>query len=378
MLKKLLSKVKRQRTNNKRKATAKKANKTTLPSGTLRIKARNLKVYEKTAKGWKRSKIKLPEAQQVIKLFKAHHRLSDLRDTKDPQFLKGMRDPQGNPKGARLTTLPDGTSLNAAYSLFAKKLTVHDQTNHDHWDVLYQNKGGTFAYLYSKEKKAKATKKKYRKVHNFAKHYPKLQRSVNSALKNYEDPMALPMYTLLHTKMRIGNEIYFKQHQHKGLSTIKKKDITLNKKKQTATFKFIGKDGVPQNISKHFPAKYLQRLAALMRSKKRNDFVFATKSGRPLPEKEFKKAFHKYCGEEFYPHIVRSHYATEEVKKFLKGRKSASKAEVNSLFLNIAKELGHKHYNKKHNVWEERSTVTVKHYIQPELVEKARALYSRK
>ena len=36
-----------------------------------------------------------------------------------------------------------------------------------------------------------------------------------------------------------------------------------------------------------------------------------------MKESDFKAAFKKYCGEEFYPHIVRSYIATEKAKEIL-------------------------------------------------------------
>ena len=105
------------------------------------------------------------------------------------------------------------------------------------------------------------------------------------------------------------------------------------------------------------------------------DFVFSScKTARPLAEREFKKAFLKYCGEEFYPHIVRSHFATSRVKNFLKGKRKASKEEVENLFMSIAHELGHRKFSKKENKWVDSHSVTVNHYIQPELVDRVRGI----
>ncbi|MCH8319116.1 MAG: hypothetical protein IIA88_11595 [Bacteroidetes bacterium] len=57
-------------------------------------------------------------------------------------------------------------------------------------------------------------------------------------------------------------------------------------------------------------------------------------------------------------------------KKFLKKHKIATKAEINSLYLEIAEKLGHKKFSKKSRLWEDNFNVTIHHYIQPELVEK--------
>ena len=78
----------------------------------------------------------------------------------------------------------------------------------------------------------------------------------------------------------------------------------------------------------------------------------------------------KYCGKEFYPHIVRSYYATRKARRFLKTNKVFKKVDVQRLFISIARKLGHKRYMKNDGIWKECYNVTINHYIQPALVEK--------
>jgi hypothetical protein len=343
-----------------------------IPAGTLRIKARDLKVYVKTGSGWARSSKQLPEAMHVIKLFRAHKNLDFLKDKKDPSFLKGMLFPDGKPKGARINILPDGRKLTKAYSLFAEQLTIHDETSNDHWDVLYHNPGGTYSYVYTLEKRGKMINKKYKAVDEFRKYYPKLKKNVLNALEDGNDSIAVPMFTLLKTYMRIGNEIYYKAHGHKGLTTLKKDDIKING--MMVTFDYIGKDGVPQNIKKEFPPVYIKRLSEILKPLKKESFVFVTKTGHPLGDVHFRKAFKKYCGKEFYPHIVRSYYATTKAKEFLKSHKKATKQEVKALFISIAGDLGHRKFDKKEQIWKENFNVSIRNYIQPDVVEKVKSL----
>ena len=173
--------------------------------------------------------------------------------------------------------------------------------------------------------------------------------------------------------MRIGNEIYFKAHGHKGLTTLKKNDIKIRGSK--VIFNYLAKDGVPRLIEQKFPVGYINRLKTSLKKIKKEDFVFAScKTGHPLGEIQFKKAFKNYCGKEFYPHIVRSHFATSKVKSFLKNKRKATKEEVNSLFLSIAAKLGHKKFVKKEQVWKNNYSVTINHYIQPDLVERVKEI----
>ncbi|MFC1698183.1 hypothetical protein ACFL1H_07620, partial [Nanoarchaeota archaeon] len=107
----------------------------------------------------------------------------------------------------------------------------------------------------------------------------------------------------------------------------------------------------------------------------KRSFVFTKfKSEHPLSDMNFKQAFKKYCGKEFYPHIVRSHYATQTTEDFLKNHQTATKDEMKELFLSIAEKLGHRSYNKKEGVWKENYNVTIHHYIQPELVDKVKSI----
>jgi hypothetical protein len=343
--------------------------------GTIRIQT-NGKIVQKTKTSWKNvknGKEKFPEAIKVIKLFKGQKNFKALIDQKKKKFLKGQITSDGIIQGARIATLPDGQTLDTAYSLFASNLQIHDENSEDHWDVLFQNKGGTWNYGYTLEKKKKNRDKKYKKLNEFSKSYQKLSKNVTHALKDKQDYISVAMYTLLKTYMRIGNEIYYKASGHKGLTTIKKKDIKIKGNK--VTFNYIGKDGVPRLISEKFPLSYTKRLKKKLNSIKRDQFVFTSnKNHRPLKEREFKKGFLKYCGKEFYPHIVRSHYATTEVKSLIKGKKKLTKEEMNQIFLKVAAKLGHKKFVKKENTWKDNYSVTINHYIQPELVEKVKKL----
>jgi hypothetical protein len=337
--------------------------------GTVRVKANYLKAYEKTGTGWKPVKKEFPELTLAAKLFKAHNKFSELIDKKNSKFLKGQLSPKRQQQGARINILPNGEVLTKAYSLFAPHLKIHDQISHDHWDVIYQNKGGTWSYVYTQKKLKLHKAQKYKKVEEFDKNYSKLLKNASKSLSDKEDFMSVPMYTLLKTYMRVGNETYFKAHKHKGLTTLTKRDIKI--KGDTVNFNYVGKDGVPIEKSHKFPTRYIARLRLLLGEKRKNDFVFA-KGRHPLSEHDFKSAFIRYCGHEFYPHIVRSYYATSKVKSFLAKNRKITKDEMEELFLSIAHDLGHRIFNKKKQEWKEHYTVTVNNYIQPELVDKIR------
>ena len=336
--------------------------------GSIRILTKDLSTVEKTKQGWKRVKIDIPKTFTAIKLFKNNNYLKALIDTKSPKFLKGGLTPQRSPYGERINVLPSKHKLDKAYSLFAKDLTIHDESSNTHWDVIFLNPNKKYSYLYTLEKKQKNKNLKYSAVRDFEKNINKINKVINQKIKDKNDLMALAIKTLLQTKMRVGNEIYNKTNKHKGLTTLKKHDIKINGLK--VTFSYISKDGVPQKTTTKFSKEYISGLKKILKKTKTSDFVFTNKFKRPLKDQDFKKAFKDYCGEEFYPHIVRSHYATKTAEQFLKKHKKATKKEINKLFTDIAEKLGHKKYSKNDCRWKTDYNATIHYYIKPTFVEK--------
>lgn len=329
-----------------------------------RIGSTDLKVYELTKNTIKESKKTFPEAIHVAELFQAHNNLKLITDEKDPMFLTGSFNGE-KPIGKRINILPNAEKLDKAYSLFAPKLTIHDESSNSHWDVMFQLPSGKMTYIYTLEKENLSRTQKFKKVEEFEKLLPKLKKNL---IKNFDkDEIALPMMILLKTKMRVGNEIYYKKNSHKGLTTLKKQDIKISKDK--ITFNYIAKDGVPRTITEIFPDFIIKKLSKKLKHLKSDDFVFTSKSGHPIKDTEFEKAFKKYCGQKFYPHIIRSHFATEETIKFLKENPAPTKEEVKKIYNKIANALGHKKFSKTKG-WQDSYQVTLHHYINPILVEK--------
>jgi len=346
------------------------------PVGTVRVKAKGLIPVIRTKTGWKKtSKFDIEPIQRTVHLYKSHANFNMLLDTKDQEFLKGHLTKDGNVGGARVKFLPDGRELNKAFSLFSPHLTIHDEETNDHWDVIYQNPNGEFAHVYTIEKEKIAKNKKYSEVEEFKERLPKLTERLKKAIENNE-MMALPLYTLLKTQMRIGNEHSYNTSGHQGLTTLTKKNIKVKNNK--AKFHYLGKDGVPQEIEELFPSVYLVSLKRHIKPLKKHNFIFTTEIGRPLKSSHFEEAFEKYSGRKFYPHIVRSYYATEKVKDFLEKNNNPTKDEVKELYNEIAERLGHKKFDKKVGEWKASHTVTVSHYIDPKLVDKINKIIMKK
>jgi hypothetical protein len=334
--------------------------------GTIRLRIPCLTPARWDGRYWRRTDARLKNAIEAASHYRRAGSLDFIRDPRSPVFARGFLNPKGRPAGARVKRLPDGRILGKAFSLFAPELTLHDEKTNDHWDVLYRNNGGSYSYVYTREKELLHQRRKYRSVDLFGKKYASLIRNCRRRLYDETDYMALPVYTMLKTLMRIGNEKYYRAHHHKGLTTLKKEDVRISV--DVVEFKYVSKDGVPRDIIRKFPGQYILRLQGILRGKKRGDFVFTRPgSKRPLVERDFKEAFKRYCGVEFYPHIIRSHYATLNAKRFLKRKNKPSDAEVRLFLKRLAGKLGHKKYIKKKHVWEDNYRVTVSSYIQPSL-----------
>ena len=347
-----------------------------LPPGTIRIRTRDLAAVVKTPSGWKAADEKIPDALHAVHLYKSHGRFKTLVDARNPNFLKGMRAADGRSLGARIALLPDGRKLNAGFSLFAKNLRFHDEDTDAHWDVMFENPAG-FRYLYEVNKIARAKRHKTHVVDEFARVYPLLKRNVLKALKeNTGDVFPAALLTLMKTYMRVGNEIYYKAHHHKGLTTLQKRNIRILGR--DVVFDYVAKDGVPVKLQVRFPEAYIRRLGERLQASKSEDYIFSHEADprRPLDGQDLKKAIKTYCGKGFYPHIVRSYYADTEVKKFFRSHRTATKAEVFDLLIKIASKLGHKRYDKKEHEWVESPKVTVNNYIRPEFVERLHRYYS--
>ncbi|MBT6690370.1 hypothetical protein HN903_02795 [archaeon] len=323
-----------------------------------RIRFSDLAVVDERGR---KSKVKFPEAMTVAQLFKKHGNLKMIRDG---DFLMGGFC-KGRSIGKRIGILPDGTKLNKAFPLFASKLAIHDEKSHGHWDVIFENPSGSLCYIYSLDKMKISKDKKFKLVDDFEKCLPRLRRNLMKALGTSE--LVLAMLVLLKTKMRVGSEVYYKRSRHKGLTTLKKKDIQISGKK--VRFSFIGKDGVPQVIEEIFGERVVSELKRVLGKRKMDDFVFLNSKGRPFGDVEFEAGFERFCGERFYPHIVRSHFATREVEKFLAKK---NKGNVGVFCLGLAEKLGHKKIVK--GEWENSSDVTLHYYVRPDLVERVRKL----
>jgi hypothetical protein len=331
--------------------------------GEFRIRD-DLVFVEKRGNKWVKSSENFDSVLRVARMFEKHGKLGDICE--DGFLFGGLKD--GKRVGRRIGMLPDGTKLDKPFPLFAEDLVVHDERSDEHWDVLFRNPSGSFCYVYAEEKVLRNRARKFERVSDFERVLPKLRRNV---MRNLDDVVGLAIAVLLETRIRVGSEVYYKRNRHKGLSTLKKKNLKIVG--DVVKFDFIGKDGVPWVFEKKFSGKVVGALAGILEDKGDDDFVFLNSRGGILRDTDFEAGFERFCGERFYPHIVRSAFATRETEKFLSkvgsGKKEVGSEEVRDFYLWLAGELGHRKFSKKSGEWVESFEVTLHYYVRPDLVD---------
>ncbi len=333
--------------------------------GSKRIKP-DKKEYIRTESDWLLDK-EIPEnIKEIIEFYEENQNLDLLIDELNNDFFKGFLDPKNRVSGQRIKHLPSGKELaRGGFSLYAKNLKINKEGK-ELWDICYENPSGSQTYLYSIEKVEHEKEKKALLVDEFEKQYPNIIKKLETDIKKTNDIVFIALYILIKTNIRVGNLEYFHHYKHQGLTTLQKKNIKING--ESVNFAFIGKDGIPQDITKKFPDFVLKPLEKHHKKLKQNDFVF-TEHEHPIHSEEFSKILFDYTGIHFYPHIIRSFFADSICKNFLKTHKTATKKEVEECFLEAAIGLGHKKYNKKKDTYEPNFKVTIDNYIRPSLYE---------
>lgn len=349
--------------------------------GSRKIKISDNNKYIFQNNEWKYTDAISSEIKKIIDLYATKENISLLIDKITGKFIKGHIDKHKKISGARIKHLPSGKELaRGGFSIFAKNLAIN-KNKKLLWDICYENTSGLKTYLYSTDKVELERKKKSKTVDKFTLEHKNILKNVENDLQKTKETKYLALLTLLKTHMRVGNLHHYNNLKHKGLTTLQKKDIKINKKTNQCTFSFIGKDGVPQEITKKFPAYYIETLNKKLKTLKKDEFVFTSKkTSKPIHSSTFSNILFSYTNKHFYPHIIRSFYADLTCKNFITNNKNKkiSKKEVETCFLEIAANLGHKKFNKKNNQWEINFKVTIENYIRPEYVEKMKSLYNNK
>jgi DNA topoisomerase I len=110
------------------------------------------------------------------------------------------------------------------------------------------DKAGRLQYIYNPAFRAKKEKEKFERIIRFAKALPKMRKITEEHLKHTqmdrEKVLACVVRLMDQAYFRVGNEVYAKENQSYGLTTIRSKHITFEG--DTVIFDFIGKSGKEQ------------------------------------------------------------------------------------------------------------------------------------
>jgi DNA topoisomerase-1 len=104
---------------------------------------------------------------------------------------------------------------------------------------------GRTQYIYSTSFRTRQEKAKFEKILRFAEALPDMRKIIEKDLSLRELEKAKVLATIVHimdhTYMRVGNEMYAREHQHYGVTTLRSRHTTV--KGDVVIFDFVGKSG---------------------------------------------------------------------------------------------------------------------------------------
>lgn len=164
------------------------------------------------------------ERRRIGRGFKYFHKEHEVKDKKTIKYYESLGIP------------PAWKAVQIARSLKAKILA----TGYD--------KAGRLQYIYNPTFRARKEKEKFERIIRFAKALPKMREVTEEHLKHQqmdrEKVLACVVQLMDQAYFRVGNEVYAKENQSYGLTTIRSKHITIEG--DTVIFDFIGKSGQEQ------------------------------------------------------------------------------------------------------------------------------------
>jgi DNA topoisomerase I len=121
---------------------------------------------------------------------------------------------------------------------------------------------GRLQYIYNAKFRAKKEKEKFERILGFAQALPRMRRITAKHLANpkldHDKVMACILRLMDSQYFRVGNEVYAKENQSYGLTTLRSKHLTV--KGNTVIFDFVGKSG-----QKHIKEVSDKRLAKIIK-----------------------------------------------------------------------------------------------------------------
>lgn len=138
---------------------------------------------------------------------------------------------------------------------------------------------GRKQYIYHKNTIKNNSNEKFKKLIDYGRNYPKIINKINKDSKQNEDVklkhIATIIKIIIDCNFRIGNKIYEKQNKSYGVTTLKKKHLTISKKK--ITIDFIGKKNIRNKCD--LKNKYIiNNLIDFQKDKRSNSNIFSYKT----------------------------------------------------------------------------------------------------
>lgn len=110
------------------------------------------------------------------------------------------------------------------------------------------DKAGRLQYIYHPKFRARQEKEKFERILRFARALPKMRQTTNQHLRrsqlDRQKVLACIIQLMDKAYFRVGNEIYAKENQSYGLTTIRSKHTTV--RGDTVVFDYMGKSGQQQ------------------------------------------------------------------------------------------------------------------------------------
>jgi DNA topoisomerase-1 len=157
---------------------------------------------------------------------------------------------------------------------------------------------GRLQYIYSPNFRAKKDKEKFERILRFAQALPRMRRTTAQHLNNpkldHDKVMACILRLIDSQYFRVGNEVYAKENQSYGITTMRSKHTKI--KGDTIVFDFVGKSG-KQHVKKVTDKKLVKIIKKL----------------DELPGYEI----FKFYGEDGQLHNVNSEHVNEYIKRVM-------------------------------------------------------------
>jgi DNA topoisomerase-1 len=207
-------------------------------------------------------------------------------------------------------------------------------------------------YIYNAQHIENAKKKKFSRVKEFIKAIPKLDRSIkkHSKLNNYDKNKVITTILKIVKKLhiRVGKEIYVKRNKSYGVSSLRKRHVTVNKNNIRLKFKSKSNKNVSYTIT---DSKIIADIEILLKLDGEKLFQYVNDSGKTIGirSKDINDYIKRYMGKMFTVKDFRSYAANYYfVKSLMKEHSSRSPKNKKAIAKNIKNAIDKTAFQLRH------------------------------